>query len=155
MTVFRLHNIKEGNKKLSHAISNRILGQLVANNLELVPQFVAGLKTDPLNSVRILSNIGDNVEPYLSDIKMVMNEAPYDSLKLFLKHDKIDADVLKFALLKASKPIARNPNFNFGNTRTTWNEAVDILAKKAAVSPEARSELLALIITEEWGVLLL
>lgn len=137
-------------KKIYKSTPNIILSQLIIKNPELTPQFVEELETDTLNTVRILSLTGDKVVPYLSHIKNVMDKAPFDSLKLLLKHEEIDSDVLKFALSKADKPVEEISFYSFRNNYSLWNVAVDILANKATENPPARNKLFALINTKDW-----
>jgi len=137
------------NKKLSKGSADGILGDLVANNPELAPQFVKELKNDPLVNIRILAKMGDEVKQYLPEIKSVMDKAPLDSLNLFLKHDAVDDDVLAFAIEKTVKPKSDNTMF-FMDRPTTWTVSLDILAKNVTKSPNAKNKLSELLTAGEW-----
>ena len=138
------------NKKIASFTPNSILTELVSKNPEIAPQFVAEFDNDPVENIQILSKMGSEIAPYLPDVKRVMEKAPFESLKLLLKHDAIDVEVVDFAIKNAVFPEKKR-SILLSDMPSTSTIALEILAKSSDSYLTAEDKLAELAKFDGWN----
>ena len=138
-------NSLRDDKKVSYVAVNGALAGLVNNNPNMLVKIMDRLDTDPLNTIRILRNVELGLDPYFSKVIGVLNKAPFDGMELLIKHNKLDDEVIDFAVSKAVIPKKDNNRYFFSNRRTSWNAALDILVLSEKTSVGAQQKLIELL----------